>query len=372
MKNLLLLSWRDIRHPKAGGAEVFTHEMFKRLDLNTYKITHISPKSTSSNGAINLGSEFIDGINYIRKGNNFTVILYAFVHYMKRRKTYDYVIDQCNTHRFFTPFWVGKSKRIFFIHQMTREIWQMNLPKAIGWFGMKLESFMTWIYRHSAMVLTVSDSTKDDLAACGIPEEKIHILPEGINFEPWNTSSFLVKDSNLFTYVGRYSSYKGIDKAVEAFCRTKLKYPDIKLQIIGKKKDDYIQNVLLPIMEKYNTSKEDIRFLGFVSEEEKLIQMSRSRALLFPSLREGWGLTVTEGAAVGTPSIVYDSPGLRDAVDHGNAGFVTLENNVFGLEALMVTVLSDEAMYLAKREQAHRFAFQFNWKHTAESFMHII
>src|SRR4029453_4086976 len=56
-----------------------------------------------------------------------------------------------------------------------------------------------------------------------------------------------------------------------------------------------------------------ITFHGRVSEEEKHDLMARAHVHLAASVREGWGLVVTEAAALGTPTIAYDVPGLRDS-----------------------------------------------------------
>ncbi len=83
---------------------------------------------------------------------------------------------------------------------------------------MQLESAMTRIYRKT-WTLTVSLSTQQDLVDLGFDEDKIIILPEGIDFEPWQTNAWHKGSDYHFTYVGRYASYKGIDATVEAFCR---------------------------------------------------------------------------------------------------------------------------------------------------------
>ena len=52
---------------------------------------------------------------------------------------------------------------------------------------------------------------------------------------------------------------------------------------------------------------------GRVSEEEKVERMAAAHVHIATSVREGWGLVVSEAAAVGTPTISYDVPGLRDS-----------------------------------------------------------
>ena len=71
-----------------------------------------------------------------------------------------------------------------------------------------------------------------------------------------------------------------------------------------------------------------MRFHGFVSEAEKIELLRRAWANLFPSPKEGWGITVVEAAACGTPSIASDSPGLRDSVRHGETGYLVPHGDV--------------------------------------------
>jgi glycosyltransferase involved in cell wall biosynthesis len=63
---------------------------------------------------------------------------------------------------------------------------------------------------------------------------------------------------------------------------------------------------------------EGVQFLGKISEGEKIERIARAHVLILTSVREGWGLVVTEAAAVGTPVIAYDVPGLRDSVQASN------------------------------------------------------
>ena len=89
-----------------------------------------------------------------------------FLYYKKNRKNIDFVVDQCNTHRFFTPFWVKRKKENFYIHQLTREIWDINLNPPISTIGKLMETPLLWIYRKD-YTITVSNSTKKDLLEIG-------------------------------------------------------------------------------------------------------------------------------------------------------------------------------------------------------------
>lgn len=369
---ILALSWRDITSPKAGGAEVHTHEMLSRADKNQYKIYHFATRSKGQPA-----HEEIDGVTYIRYGNALTVIPAAMRYYKKHRHNIDFVIDQCNTHRFFTPLWVEPCKRIFYIHQLTKEIWDYSAKFPLSKIGKALEESFLKLNRHDP-VITVSESTRDELVERGYDKSRIRIIHNGVSFRPWGADQWLPKETApTFIYAGRYSPYKGIDMAVKALACIKRDYPDSKLWIIGKKDQAYVEQNLLPVCETNHLTWEDatddpptgdIISWGYVSEEKKLELLSRSWALLFPSVREGWGIPVTEAGCVGTPGIVFDSPGIREAVDYGRAGYLCTENSVKGLVAQMHMVISDKTGYRSKRECAYQYSSQFQWDGTGKEF----
>ncbi len=112
----------------------------------------------------------------------------------------------------------------------------------------------------------------------------------------------------------------------------------------------------------------DIVSWGYVSEEKKLELLSRSWALLFPSIREGWGIPVTEAGCVGTPCIAFDSPGIREAVNYGKAGYLCRDNSVNGLADQMCAVLSDKTRYEEMRNSAYTFSSRFLWDETGNIF----
>lgn len=366
---LLFLSWRDIKSPNRGGAEVYTHEMLKRINFEKYRIIHLSPEFQGGKEI-----EEIDNITYIRSGNIISVIGDARKYYRINKENINFVVDQCNTHRFFTKFWVESKKRIFFIHQLTREIWFMNARFPINLIGYITETPFLRLSKND-YTMTVSESTKQDLVKVGFDINKVRILPEGIEFLHWKKDEFKPKEAvPTFIYVGRFANYKGIDACVLAFAKIKKEYPEAKLYIVGKKNEKYIEKNLKPIFKEgnitYGSEEEnnDVTLFGFVSEERKLELMSRSHALIFPSQREGWGLIVTEAAAVGTPSIVYNSPGIVDAVDYGRAGYLCEENNVHNIYINMKEVIEDKNEYEKHINSAYEYSLNFHWDETARSF----
>ena len=376
---ILALSWRDIKAPKAGGAEVHTHEMLRRADKKKYRIYHFSPQSAEL-----AEEEILDGVVYLRSGNALTVILKAMKFYKRNKRNIDFVIDQCNTHRFFTPFWIEHKKRIFYIHQLTKEIWDYSAKFPFSKIGKLSEEWMLRLNKKDA-VITVSNSTKQELIDRGYQADKIKIIHNGVSFAPWKKEDWYVKEqAPTFIYAGRYSPYKGIDVSIQAFAELKKTNPKARLWIIGKKDQKYVDEFILPICEKHGLiwgdvqrdsngnemepKQGDIISWGYVSEMKKLELLSRAWALLFPSIREGWGIPITESGCVGTPCIAFNSPGISEAIDEGEAGYLCEENSVTGLLEQMQLVISNETVYDMKREKAYQYSSQFLWDEVGKEF----
>lgn len=371
---ILSLSWRDIKSPKSGGAEIHTHEMFKRANSDRYRIIHISMGDDR-----NKDYEIIDGITYLRRGNFATVILYACLFYCSNRKNIDFVIDQCNTHRFFTKFYVNRKKRIFYIHQLTREIWDIHLGFPFNKIGKYLETALLRLNKDD-FTITISDSTKKDLLDVGFDGNKVIIVPEYITNKPWEKEKHLEKKQpSQFVYCGRYAKYKGIDVSIEALAIVRKKGRDARLVVVGKKDEAYLDEVLNPLCKRLDlsiseTDKDaDVFLTGFISDDEKIKIMSESRCLLFPSIREGWGLIITEAAVVGTPSIVFNSPGSIDAVNKGKAGYLCEINDEKNVAEKMILSIDDEEGYMKMRDMAYDFSCEYlKWGENTDAIDEII
>lgn len=369
---ILSLSWRDLSHPKMGGAEIFTHEILKALPPYT-KVIHLSPRVSDAPR-----EEIKDGIRYIRRGNSFTVLFWAIYYYLKNRKSISQILDQCNTHHFFSPLWAPKSKISLLIYQTTQEIWFQNFPKwfwPIASVGYITERFRLRLYR-DCHTFTISDSTRDSLIEFGFSSDKITILPIGL--EKSNMSIVLPQqkpDVPSFIYVGRYSPYKGIDDVIKAFILFRKSRKTGTLWIVGKPDWKYVKQKLAPLISAASltsgsTGSEDIVFWGFVSTGKRNELMALAHALIIPSMREGWGMIVSEAGLLGTPSIAYNKPGIRDAVCKGTAGFLCKDNSPNGILEMMELTISNPDYYHEMAQKAKNFAESLNWEKTRKIFMH--
>ena len=111
---------------------------------------------------------------------------------------------------------------------------------------------------------------------------------------------------------------------------------------------------------------EDVTFFGRVNNDSKHDLLSRSHLVLMPSIREGWGLIVSESNAMGTPVIAYNVNGLRDSVIHGINGILVKSNTPECLAESALEVLADKNILENLSCRALEHSKQFDWDKTTD------
>lgn len=360
---ILILSWRDIRNPFAGGAEVFTHENAKRWVSLGNEVTWFS-----SSVADRPREEVIDGVRIIRRGSEKTVHFHVFRKYRTLIKNkFDIVIDQINTIPFLTPLYVKETK-IALIFQLARRVWFYESFFPLSLVGYLAEYIYLKVYRNTP-VFTISESTRQDLINLGF-KAPISIVPIGIYYQPLDQIPEKETDPTLI-YVGRLRKSKRIHHIIKALDIVKRKIPNIRLWIIGAGgKTSYIKK-LHKLMEKYNL-KNNIKFCGFMNEPAKLDLIKHSHAIIVTSAKEGWGLVVTEANALGTPAITYNVSGLKDSVRDKHTGILTKENNSQALSVAILNLLENENLYHRLAINALEWSKKFSWQNSAQESLKVL
>jgi glycosyltransferase involved in cell wall biosynthesis len=137
--------------------------------------------------------------------------------------------------------------------------------------------------------------------------------------------------------------------------------PELRLIVAGA--GDYLAELRRLTSERSQTDAVDFR--GFVSESEKIDLLRTSWANIFPSPKEGWGITVVEAASCGTPSLASDSPGLRDSVRHGETGYLVPHGDVDALAARMLELAGSPDLVACLGARARTFAEGLTWEGAA-------
>lgn len=357
---ILILNWRCPSNPRAGGAEFLTFEIARRLAARGDEVEWFAADFPGVPT-----EEVLGGVHFVRAGRQSTVHWNAYRHYRGRlRSRFDVVIDEVNTFPFFTPLWAD-IPRIMLIYQLAREVWWYEARFPLNAIGFALEPFYLRIYR-SQPVLTISKSTERGLRRLGL-KGTIECIPVGIDQQ--ESPSHAKAAEPTFLYVGRLAPSKRVEDIVRAFQGFKQEMHAGKLWLIGEGDPGYTKRVNALIRQL--GVDQDVTILGRVSVEEKYRRMAAAHMLLMASVREGWGLAVSEANVCGTPAIVYDVPGLRDSVLHGRTGLVVGASPSLLAEG-MVKLWRDPSLYKRLAEQAEHLAQALTFDRAAIVFRDVL
>lgn len=311
-RRLLLLNWRDPWHPRAGGAEHLTWRVLQRLAARGWAVEWFSGAYDGAPAA-----ETREGVRFVRAGTATTVHLRAFARYARRRD-FDLVVDEINTIPFFTPWYATRSVALIF--QLAREVWLYE-GGAIGRIGYAAEPVYLRPYR-TTPAITISESSAQTLRAIGL-RGSLRVIPIAVD-EPADDAVPVKTLPRDLLVVGRVTPSKRIEESVEAAALLRAGGWMGTLRIVGGGPPAY--RAALERRVAQHGLEGVVRFTGRVDDAARRELMRAASALWMTSAREGWGLVVTEAARHGTPSVVYDVPGLRDAVADGISGRVVAEN----------------------------------------------
>lgn len=358
MKKILILNWWDLKNPKAGGAEVHLNEIFSRLIKKDYKITLVCSNFLNSKR-----QELINGIRVIRIAPWWLINLASLFWFLKNKDKFDLVIDYTNKIPYLTPLYIKKKPIIGIAHHVFGEIWLKEWG-LVGKIFRYFERLSHRVYRETP-IIAVSQSTKEELINIGFPAKNIQVIYNGIS-APLKTGG--KSRSPLIVYLGRLKKYKRIDLILEAMPEIIKIYPGIQLIIMGSGSDE---RRLKKITTK-NKIQSHVKFLGFVSESLKWAILRKAWLNIQPSIKEGWGFSVLEAAACGTPSIVAFSPGLKETVIQNKTGWLFERENSRTLKKTLLQILEDNQKRMIASKFAFNFAHQFNWSKSAQEFRRLI
>jgi glycosyltransferase involved in cell wall biosynthesis len=355
--NILLVNWQDRANPQAGGAEIHLFEIFGRLASRGHQVRLVcSGWDGGPERAV------IDGISIERVGRRYSFALMG--HGAVRRaiaaELPDVLVEDINKLPLFLtlgtrlPF-CAIVPHLFGITAFEEAPWPIAATVCVA------ERPLPWAYRRAGFH-AISESTRNDLVVRGVPSERIRVIHPGVDSRRFTPGPAGRRSSSpSFLYVGRLKRYKGIGFAIEALALARRQRPDLRMDIAGT--GDH-RSELERLVGRHQLERAVV-FHGFVSEERKIDLMRAAWANVFPSPKEGWGITVIEAAACGTPSLASASPGLRDSIRHGETGFLVTHGDVEGLAARMVEVADSPPLVARLGERARRFAEGLTWESAA-------
>ncbi len=351
---VLIVNWRDIRNPAAGGAEVHLHETARRLVHNGFDVVQYAHAFPGGSAEDN-----VDGVEIHRKGNAFLFNYTALLNLRRwvRRHRIDVVIDDSNKVCFLLPLVSPVPVVARFHHLFGRSIF-----REAGFFPALyvylFECMIGPVYRRTR-ILTVSPSTRAELEAKGL--RRITIALNGVDRSVYRVIPGAEKIPFRIVHIGRIKRYKKLDTLLHALVHVRHEFPQAHLVVGGGGND-------LPALRRLALSLgigDAVDFRGFVSEEEKVRLYNEAQVFVNASLKEGWGLTSVEANACGTPVVATDAPGLRDSVRHDVTGLLVPPDSPDKFAAAIVSLLRDPERLSRMREAAMEWAAAHDWDRAA-------
>ncbi len=339
---VLMLSWRGPRHPRAGGAEVYTQRVLAGLVRRGHEVGWLCEHPVPAT---------LDGIRLIPGGGGPRVYAGGWRHLRTHPGAFDVVVDQINTLGFLTPLY-SPVPVVALVHQCAGDVWRHDGRGPARLLGPVLEDLMLRAYRRIPFV-TVSRSTLADLRARGwsgpasIAHNGLDVAapcpgPSGAGKAPVPTLVFLAR---------LQARAKRLDHALRVHALVRAHIPETRLWVIGRGRPP----------ERAPTG---VTFFPDVSDRRRDELLAQSWLLIATSVREGWGRMVLEAAATGTTCAVYAAPGLAESA--AAVGGCTSAPSPEALAAAVVPLLRTPDRLTGMGRQARMLASRFTWDDALE------
>lgn len=362
---ILLIEYRDMKHPLAGGAEIVLFEVFRRIVALGHQVDYLC--NGFAGGA---HEERQAGIRIIRRGRQpyFNYAVPWIYRRELRANNYDLIIEGIDKIPFYLPLF-ERNKPIMAIvpHLFGSTVFQeVSLLPAL--YVYLLERGVAKVYRR-CMFSLLSRSTQADLVARGIPADHTRVIHPGFTHEDYPAPA--IKPARVrptFLYVGRVKKYKGIQLGVLAVAKLKARYPDVLYQIAGA--GDYLEP-LRGLVRELGLDR-NVEFTGRIPHARKIQLMQQADVLIYPSPKEGWGLSVLEANSCGTVVVASNSPGLSEAVRDGQTGFLVPHGDVEALVARLDQLFSDPVLYAQMRSHGLAWVKTFTWDKAARETLELM
>ena len=341
---ILWLSHRDPGNPKYGGAERSIYEICTRLVVKGHDVTLLSGGWKGSNN-----SDSINGIKIKRFGGALGPHLALPIVLIKN--DYDIIInDLGHAVPWFFSVLLKKNNIVFFHHLHAR-----SLPGQVNIFLAKfitgIEKLYFLIYNR-AIFITESNTSRNDLLRLYITNSHIVQIPPGVNKEIFHPSKKTEYPSII--YFGGMRKYKRPQECLYLLNELVETRNDIKLFIVGTGPEE---KTLKELTKKLNLEKM-VQFTGKISTEVLANLVSSCWINVHTSITEGWGFSILEASAAGTPTVAYSVPGVVDAIEDKLNGLLAKNGDRKSLaEAALKIINQPEGWWKTSEDVARKYSW---------------
>lgn len=231
--------------------------------------------------------------------------------------------------------------------------------------------------QRAAKIIVPSKSTAKDLMRIfKISDQNISIIPHGVISPSLSKPEVMSKEElcekyhlggRYLLYLGTIEPRKNIPMLIRAFgkLRASGNFDDLALVIAGARGWKYDE--VFEEIEKINQQlapQMPVKYVGYVTTQEKLVLMKNASGFIYPSRYEGFGLPVLEAMSLGTPVITCNTSSLPEVV--GEAGILIDPNDEDELVDAMKKLLNNDPWRVILGQTGQVRATEFTWTKTAE------
>ena len=359
LRRVHLLAWRDLDDPEAGGSEVHAATVARLwteagidVTMRTSAVAGQPPETVR------------DGYRVIRRSGRYAIFpLAALAEMSGRHGRRDGLVEIWNGMPFLSPVW-ARGPRAVWLHHIHAEMWQMTLKEPLATAGRFLEDKLAPpLYRRTPVVTLAESSRRELIDDMGFDPSLVSVVSPGIDpsFSPGSSKS----PHPLVVAVGRLTPVKRFPLLIDALVSLRTRHPALEAVIIG---EGYERPALEAQLRAAGAS-EWIRLPGRLPHEDVVDLYRRAWVVAASSAREGWGMTITEAAACGTPAVATRISGHKDALVDGKTGLLAEPGE---LADALHRVLSDSELRASLSKAAEKHAEQFTWEATAHGTLQVL
>ncbi|MEV6494478.1 glycosyltransferase family 4 protein [Actinoplanes sp. NPDC051633] len=369
--HVLFLNWRDTKHPEGGGSEVYLERVAAELAGRGHRVTLLC----QAHGTAPAEETTPQGVRIVRRGGRHTVYLFAALLYLsgavglgalagRRLGRPDLIVDVCNGMPFLSRLYARRPV-IALVHHVHREQWPVVFGPRVARVGWWIESRLAVRVYRRCRYITVSESTRGELAELGVDPERITVVHNGT---PEVVGPAVARTPHpSLVVLGRLVPHKRVELALRATALLATELPTLELVVAGQGWwDEPLRRLAADL-----GIEDRVRFAGFVTEAHKHELLCGAWLLLLPSLKEGWGLTIVEAGARSTPSVAFRSAGgVADAMSNGETG--VLVDDEFEFFRAIRSLVLDGRRRTEMGTAAAAYSQRFTWAMTGANFARVV
>jgi glycosyltransferase involved in cell wall biosynthesis len=360
LRRIAMLAWRDLDDPEAGGSELHASRV-----ASLWAEAGIEVTMRTSYAAGHPQVTWRNGYRVIRKAGRYLVFpRAAFSEMMGWHGASDGLVEIWNGMPFFSPLWARRPS-VAWLHHVHDSMWEMTLTPRLAQLGRRVEFDVAPLVYRRTPIVTLSNSSKAELVEkLRLKPQHITVVPPGI--DPSFTPGGKRSDTPLVVAVGRLVPVKRYDRLIDALAAVHHRQPALRAVIVS---EGYEREALEAQIRELGAM-DWISLPGRIDHASLLDLYRRAWVLASASAHEGWGMTITEAGACGTPAVATRIAGHADAILEGRTGLLVDDPQELG--PAIERVIADDAFRRSLADAAIAYATRFTWGATARGTLEVL